>query len=140
MIDERILSFLNTQRLGVLSNVSTEGYPQVSVIHFSHVLDPLHFYISTENTTRKVKNIEVSEKASLVIGFSESEWITVQMDGKLEIVKDDLGEAWKIHYAKNPNSAKYKDLPETVFLKFTPTYLKFTDYNTDPLTLLEINL
>ncbi|HXH26957.1 MAG TPA: hypothetical protein VNG90_03600, partial [Candidatus Acidoferrum sp.] len=78
-------------------------------------------------------------KASVVVGLSEEEWITLQMDGEVAAITDpaQLEAAQAIHYAKHPNSAQYKDDPETMFLRFTPNWWRYTDFNTKPLTLVD---
>ncbi len=77
-------------------------------------------------------------KASVVLGFSEEEWITLQMDGEVRAIldKDELEKVHKIHYAKYPDSKKWKDDPSTIFLAFTPNWWRYTDYNTKPPTSL----
>jgi hypothetical protein len=77
-------------------------------------------------------------KGAVVIGFSEEEWITLQLDGDVEMIEDpgDLKNAQDIHYVKHPSSEKWKDYPTTVFLKFTPTWWRYTDFNTKPPTII----
>jgi hypothetical protein len=60
------------------------------------------------------------------------------MDGTIKSITntDELKEIHKVHYSKHPNSEKYKDDPATIFLEFTPTWWRFTDYNTDPVTFI----
>lgn len=96
-------------------------------------------YFSTENTSRKCKGLLNGEtvKGSVVVGLSEEEWITLQMDGEVTAIVDkaELEKIHQIHYTKHPSSAKYKEEPETIFLAFTPTWWRYTDYNTKPLTV-----
>ena len=138
-MDSKIIAFLTSHRVCSLTTLLLEGSPHGAALHYSHQEDPLLLYFSTENTSRKVEALlnGKSAKASVVIGFSEEEWITLQMDGEVTVVNNDqLKEVHKIHYAKHPDSAKYKDDPETIFLAFTPTWWRYTDYNTTPLTIL----
>ncbi len=117
-----------------------DSTPHAAAVHYSHIGSPLVFYFSTDNTSRKCQGLLNGEtvKAAVVIGFSEEEWATMQMEGKVNLVTDnqELLKAQQTHYDKHPNSAKYKDEPETVFLVFTPTWWRYTDYNTDPETLI----
>jgi len=74
----------------------------------------------------------------MVIGLSEEEWLTLQMHGDVKIISDnkELEKVYKIHYAKHPEAEQYKG-PKTVFLEFTPTWWRFTDFNTNPETIIE---
>lgn len=137
---ESVISFLQSNRISVLTTLLPDGSPHGATLHYSHSTDPLELYFSTENTSRKCQNLMGGKfsKASVVIGFSEQEWKTLQMDGEIQAVldKSELEKVHKVHYAKHPNSEQYKNDPATVFLKFTPKWWRYTDYNTTPETKL----
>lgn len=109
-------------------------------MHFSHQVEPLKIFIQTTNTSEKVKGILNGEigKASIVIGFSEKDWLTLQIRGTIKVVSDlgQLQEIYKIHYAKHPDAEQYKNNPSTIFLEFMPTWWRFTDFNTNPETII----
>lgn len=137
-MNEEVISFLNKNKIGVISVLLEEGIHSATV-HYSHKLDPFKIYIQTSNTTLKAKpflNGEIG-KGAFVIGFSEEEWLTLQMHGNIRVITDanELQEVYKIHYSKYPKSEKYKG-PKTVFLEFTPTWWRYTDFNTDPETII----
>ncbi len=137
---EKLAQFLTTHRVCSLTTLLPDGTPHAAALHYSHTEDPLTLYFSTEKSSRKCQGILNGESVmgSVVIGFSEEEWVTLQMDGEVTAVSDDavLKKAHAIHYSKHPNSEKYKDDPETLFLAFSPTWWRYTDYNTDPLTII----
>ncbi len=139
-MDQRVIEFLKKNRVSVLSTMLPDGYPHGATLHYSHQENPLEFYFSTENNSRKCQALLDGKavKGSLVIGFSEEEWITLQMDGEVQAILDaeELKTAKSIHYPKHPNSQKFENDPATIFLKFTPKWWRYTDYNTDPYTLL----
>ena len=138
-MDKKILDFLTKHRVSSLTTMLPDGTPHAAALHYSHNEEPIEIYFSTENTSRKCKGLLKGEtvKASVVVGFSEEEWVTLQMDGDVTAItdKDELEKVYKIHYPKHPNSEKYKDDPATIFLKFTPAWWRYTDYNTNPLTI-----
>ena len=72
--------------------------------------------------------------ASVVVGFSEEEMITLQMDGNCEMVTDkkELIIFKNNHYQKIPDAKEYESDPETVFIKFIPHRWQYSDYNVDP--------
>jgi general stress protein 26 len=139
-MNSNIIEFIKKERVGVLSVVLADGTPHSATVHFSESIEPLKFFIQTTNSTTKVKPFLSGEpgKAAFVIGFSEKDWLTLQMRGSVRIVSDknELEEVCRIHYKKQPAAEEYKG-PQTVFLEFTPTWYRFTDFNTDPETIIE---
>lgn len=138
-MNETILDFLTKNRVSSLTTLLPDGTPHGAALHYSHIAEPLTLYFSTKNTSRKCEGLLNGEtsKASVVIGFSEDEWITLQLDGEVKALeKDQLENIHKVHYAKHPNSEQFKDAPETVFLAFTPTWWRYTDHNTKPETII----
>lgn len=139
-MDQKILDFLTKHHVCSFTTLLPNGFPHSAALHYSHTDNPLVLYFSTENTSRKCQGLLDGQtvKGSFVVGFSEEEWITIQMEGDVTAVLDktELERIQKIHYAKHPNSEKYKDEPETIFLAFTPSWWRYTDYNTNPLTIL----
>jgi general stress protein 26 len=138
-MDSKVLDFLTNHRVSSLTTLLKDGTPHGAALHYSHKSDPLTLYFSTENTSRKCQRLLNGEsvKAAVVIGHSEEEWLTLQMEGEVKIVpKNELEEVQKIHYKKLPSSEAWKNDPTTVILAFTPTWWRFTDLNTEPYTIL----
>jgi general stress protein 26 len=140
MTDQKVLDYLNKNRVGVLVTLLKDGTPHGAALHYSQKDNPLEIYFSTESTSRKCQALNNGKpgKASLVVGFSEEEWITLQMDGEIQAIldKNELKKVQEIHYTKHPNSEKFKNDPTTIFLKFTPGWFRYTDYNTKPSTII----
>ncbi len=139
-MDSKIVSFLTKERVCSLSVILDDGSPHASAVHYSETIDPLKLFIQTSNSTTKAQPFLNGKagKASIVIGFSEQEWLTLQMRGIMQIVSDParLEEIYKIHYQKHPEAEKYKG-SKTVFLEFIPTWSRYTDFNTEPETIIE---
>lgn len=118
-MDQKVLDYLTKERVSVLAVTLPDNLVYAATLHFSHNEEPFELYFSTENASRKCRGLLNGEiqKASFVVGFSESEWITLQMDGEVTAVfdKSKLEEIYKLHYVKHPNSAKYKDDPAAFF-------------------------
>src|SRR5579872_2327559 len=121
-MDSKIVEFLDKEKICVLSVLMSDGSPHSATVHFSYEGEPLRFFIQTTNTTVKVKSLLNGQtaKASMVIGFSEKDWITFQMRGTAKIISDagQLEELHKIHYKKQPEAERRKG-PNTVFIEFT---------------------
>lgn len=139
-MNDQILNFLTNHRVGAVSILLPDGTPHNSALHFSHIENPFTLFFSTESTSRKCQGLLKGEivKASVVIGLSEEEWITLQMDGVVRGIFDptELKYAHTVHYKKHPGSEQYKNDPTTMFLAFSPTWWRYTDYNTDPDTII----
>ncbi len=139
-MEQKILEFLSTHRVCSLTTLLKDGTPHAAAVHYSHNVEPLELFFSTDKTSKKCQDLLTgnSTKASVVVGFSEEEWKTLQMDGKLRAVAgtDELQHIHPLHYLKHPEAAKYKNDPDTIFLKFTPTWWRYSDYTTEPLTVI----
>ena len=129
-MDQKIVDFLNSERVAVLATMLADGTPYTSAMHFIYHDGALYF--STQPTSRKVKDLNGITKASVTAGFSEKDWVTVQLDGTLE--KSEL--ATELHLAKYPEDAKHIG-GEAVVFKFTPTWWRYSDFKTKPATFIE---
>lgn len=117
-MDQRIIDFLTKERVCVLAT------PHASAMHFTFDKSSNEIYLMTSKGSRKLERLEL---ASLVVGFSEKDWITVQFDGKLEIISG-TDEIKNQILTKYPEDAKHMH-EDTVFLKFTPTWWRYSDFN-----------
>lgn len=135
-----ILQLLQKYRIAVISVTLSDGVIHSATVHYSFKENPFTVYIQTSNTTLKAKPFLNGEtgKGAIVIGFSEEDWITLQLHGNIRAVTDvnELEEVYKVHYQKQPEAEKYKG-PKTVFLEFTPTWWRYTDFNTEPENIIE---
>jgi general stress protein 26 len=140
-MNELILQFLQNERIGVISVLLKNEIIHSATVHFSHQNN--RFFIGTSNDTLKAQPFLKDERGngSLVIGFSEKEMITLQMHGIIHLVSDrgELEKIYKVHYHEHPKAEQYKNDPTTVFLEFIPTWSRYTDFNTDPETIIEEN-
>jgi general stress protein 26 len=138
-MDAKVMEFLSKERISSLTTMLPSGMPHSGVLHFSFLQDGDGFklYFSTDSTSKKAEFLSNSKEslASVTIGFSEQEWRTLQMDGIIRVVE---GEALKNikanHYKMHPNSQKFESDPNTIFLEFTPSWFRYTDFMTHPVT------
>ncbi len=138
-MNPEVLGFLSHHKICSLTTLLLDGSPHAAVLHYSHTTNPLTIYVGTENTSRKMEALvkNKSGKASLVIGFSDEEWKTLQMDGDVHVISPEEAEKIQaIHYKKHPGAEKFKNNPETIFIKFTPSWWRYSDYTTNPPTFI----
>ena len=135
------VDLLTKERVGVIAVVLADGSPHAATVHYSEQTDPVRIFIQTSPTV-KVDAIKKSGgvmKAAMVVGMSETDFLTLQMRGQVRIVSElhQLEQIYAIHYRKHPEAEKYKS-PTTVFLEFTPTWWRYSDFKTEPETIIEI--
>lgn len=131
-MNQKVLDFLDSQSVCCLTVSLPDESLHPAAMHFSHRVDPFTIFFSTDKSSRKCLGLLSGAvvKAAIVVGWSEEDWITLQMAGEIKAVSntDELKLIQNIHYKKHPGSAKYKDDPATIFLAFTPTWERFTDH------------
>ncbi len=138
-MQDTILHFIQKERLSVLSVQLGDGSIHPAVVHFSSSDDGEKFFIQTSNTTVKAGPVISGGicAASLAIGFSEQDWVTLQMRGSLRLISDSE-EAQRVqisHHTKIPDAEKRMG-PTTVFLEFAPAWFRYTDFKTKPITII----
>lgn len=131
-MDLRIREFIAKNRIAALTIMLPDGTPHAATVHFAHQDNPtFKLFFMTEKTTRKCSSIINGEnaKAAVVIGFSEKEWVTLQMEGNIHIVysKDLIESVKSMYFLKYPGMQKYEANPQTVFLEFSPTWWRYSD-------------
>ena len=137
MMDQGVVDFLTNERMSVMAVDLPSGAPHASAMHF--VFQDGILYFCTHSGSRKLAGLKSgSALGSVVIGFSEQNWVTVQLDGQIQKIDSPTEkEAIKrLIVAKYPESSKYMD-ETAVFLKFTPSWWRYTDFNTHPPTIFD---
>ncbi|HSW89729.1 MAG TPA: pyridoxamine 5'-phosphate oxidase family protein [Patescibacteria group bacterium] len=136
MRDKKIIDFVTKHRISVLTTMLLDGTPHSSTLHYSASFSSFYFIFMTDKESRKNQKLinSGSTPASLVIGFSEEEWVTLQMEGEVRILtkEDQLDEAWRVYSEKFKGSEKYKDLADSVLLKFVPKWWRYTELKPAP--------
>jgi general stress protein 26 len=143
-MDARALAFLKKHRISCLSVILADGSVHSATIHYSHLVEPLQFIFNTSRSTTKCSDMLTGKtsRASLVVGFSEEEFIEVQLRGTIHLVSDaiELESASQTHYTKYPDYSKYKNDPERVFLVFQPDWYRYSEFRAEPKLFVEEKL
>lgn len=137
-MNQQGLDYLRQQRVCVLTTLLADEMPHAAALHYSHLESPLELFFGTTRGSRKMSGLtEHPSKAAVVIGFDEREMVTLQMEGQVRIVSDKvlLKKFQGAHFVKHPEAAQYQHESETVYLAFTPTWWRYTDFKTDPITI-----
>lgn len=135
-MSNKLLDFLESHRIAVLGVLQKDNTVHSASLHYALVEKPLSFVFRTEKASLKCKDLLNGEEtsASLVIGFSEEEFVTFQAKGTVQIVSDQstLDQVQTAYYQKYPQREKNKENPKIATLVFTPTWWRLRDYKTEP--------
>ncbi len=130
-MNQTIVDYLNTQRVAVLAIEMMDGSPHGATVHFAHSENPFVFYFETNRNYKKSEPLFGREKsrASLVIGTSETDMKTFQLDGLVErMTEEERPEFDAVYLAKFGEKKKKFEDAEYVFFKFTPSWWRYTDF------------
>ena len=131
-IQQEILDFITSQRVGVLAIEMPDGSPHAATVHFAHTADPLIFYFETNRDYKKSEALFGKDlsRASFVIGTDEGTMKTFQTDGTAQLVKSDDMEQFKLIYLGKFDEKKDKSMnPKFVAFTFTPTWWRYTNFS-----------
>ena len=136
MDKNQILEFVKKQTLAVLSTVTPDSKSQSAVMAIA-VTNNWQILMSTEAETRKVSNLKNNPSSSLIIGGLES--TSIQLDGQTIITSGPEAESVKAQIlAIHPDTKDYLT-STSVFLKFIPSWLRYSDFSQSSPVVVEIN-
>jgi general stress protein 26 len=142
-MDPDIISHLEKERVCALTTVLPNGAPHSAAVHFSYKIgEELVIYFSSDVTSKKATALKDTNStlASVVIGFSETDWKTFQLDGDVKIISNpmELKDIKSIHYKRHPESQKYENDPDTIFIEFRPSWYRYSDLLQKPPKIIEV--
>jgi len=129
---DKVLDFLKTKELMVISSINNQGNPQSAVVGFTEMHD-LSIIFATSNSTRKYSNILSNPNVSLVIGWDLEEKKTVQYEGTAKKVSaEELNSIKQLHTTKSSKRKKYADNPQNIYFKITPKWIRYSNLAKSP--------
>lgn len=115
--------FMESRNLCVISTVDADAKPESAIVGYTRTSE-LELIIGTSNKSRKYANLLQNPHVAIVIGDETAE---VQYEGTLEILQEgqykDMVE--QSHIAKLPGAAEYREDPNQVYMKVTPSWIRF---------------
>ncbi len=140
-MDNTVQTFLKSHRVSVLGVGQEDGKVHSATLHCAHLVDPLSFFFMTEKDSKKCVSLLDGKEtyASLVVGFSEEDFVTFQAEGNVVIVTEERQHVSYVeaYMHKYPSRTERKNNPNNVLLQFTPSWWRYRDYKSKP--FLEIN-
>ncbi|MDO8508363.1 MAG: pyridoxamine 5'-phosphate oxidase family protein [Nanoarchaeota archaeon] len=135
----KILNFISSKKLTVISTINKQNHPESAVVAFSQNSN-LELIFGTSSTSRKYKNLQNNNRASLVIGWEEDEKITVQYEGiAIQLKGNEKEEARQAHLKKNPGSKKFDSMPTQTYFKIIPKWIRYSSLSISPPEIFEIS-
>ncbi|MBI3255797.1 MAG: pyridoxamine 5'-phosphate oxidase family protein [Candidatus Andersenbacteria bacterium] len=136
---QKVLDYISTQMLGVISYINTSGKPQAALVGITETPD-LKLIFGTDKTSRKYQNLLKNPHVALVIGTDREVSITVQYEGVAkELTGKELDQARDLHLKKNPNSKKFAFKESQTFFMVKPTWVRFSAMAQNPPEMFEIS-
>lgn len=127
-MDKRVLDFVAKHRISVLTTLLPDGKPHSASMHYATKSGSLNFVFFTKEKSRKCEHFVEGKKypASLVIGFSEEEWVELQTEGFIEKVKRSKSKPGEKVFATKFDGAILDS--EHVVLEYRPTWWRYTEF------------
>lgn len=118
-----VVAFLRERFLCVISTVGENAKPEAAFVAYTSNND-LGLMIGTSNKSRKYQNLLQNKSVAVVIADQIGE---VQYEGEVEILTSADYEALLTagQFQKLAGYDKYRNDPEQVYLKLTPTWVRF---------------
>lgn len=128
---QEIIDFIDSQRICVLAVEMLNGSPHAATVHFAYQDNPSRFLFETYRDYRKAEPLFGREltRASMVIGFDESNMKTLQLDGEVRLITSDEKEIFdEVYLGKFPNKKQKSIDPKFVSFVFLPQWWRYTDW------------
>ena len=134
---EKVIRFVQAQKLAVLATADSTGKPEAAVLGFSFN-EKVEFIVATSRLSRKYSNLQHNSNVAMVIGWEAGK--TVQIDGIAEEVTDPakFADYRNLHLSVVPSAAKLLSSTDTKIFVIRPQTMKYTDLSEDPWETLEI--
>lgn len=125
-MNKKVVEFIKKHRISVLSTILTGGTPHSASMHYATSDSTFIFF--TKDQSRKCHHFDIGKKypASLVVGFSEEEWVEFQSEGFIEKIDRAKSKLEVKIFAEKFDGAKLDE--EHVVLKYKPTWWRYTEF------------
>lgn len=123
----------------ILASSTPAGSPSAALMGYAIENDG-SVILSTHTTTKKYKKLKENNKVALVFGWGFDE-ANVQLEGAARLVEsgDEYGACGDFFFIQNPVAAKFKT-EDTVFIKITPNWVRYSNFSSSPPKVEEIAL
>lgn len=133
-----LLAFLRSRRYAVQSSIHPRGAPQSAIVGIA-VSDDFEIVFDTLGTSRKAQNLRARGDIAFVIGSLEGkDERTVQLEGRADEPQDaERARLMELYFAVFPDGRERLQWPGLTYVRVTPQWLRYSDYNVDPPVIAE---
>ncbi len=135
-----LLKFLRQHTLAVQATVSPTSTPQAAVIGFV-IADDFEIFFDSAGANRKVGNLRSNPAIAFVIGgLVQGDERTAQYEGIIdEPIGSELTRLQEFYFARFPDGRERQRWPGIVYFRARPKWIRYSDYNQNPLQVVEFN-
>jgi Pyridoxamine 5'-phosphate oxidase len=128
-----LLAFLRSHRYAVQSSAHPTGAPQSAVVGFA-VSDTFEIVFDTLAKSRKAQNLRrLSSIAFVIGGLGPNDERSVQYEGIAdEPSGPDRTRLTDLYYSVFPDGQERLKWSGLIYIRATPTWLRYSNYNQDP--------
>jgi general stress protein 26 len=140
MTEAELLTFMQSQKVGVEASVSPDGVPEAAVVGIT-VTDSFEVFFDCTTVSRKVPNLRANPKIAMVIGGAvPGDERTVQLEGVAdEPTGKDLARLKKVYFKAYPDGRGREKWPDIAYFRVKPTWVRYSDYNQIPPLIVEFD-
>lgn len=133
-----LLAFLRSRRYAVQSSIHPRGAPQSAIVGIA-VSDDFEIVFDTLGTSRKAQNLRARADIAFVIGSLEGkDERTVQLEGRADEPQGaERARLMELYFAVFPDGRERLQWPGLTYVRVTPQWLRYSDYNVDPPVIAE---
>jgi len=135
-----LLEFLRSRRYAVQSSLHPSGAPQSAIVGIA-VSDDFEVVFDTLATSRKGQNLRRRAEIAFVMGSLEGhDERTVQYEGRAdEPTGAERARLTELYFSVFPDGRERQKWPGLTYMRVTPTWLRYSDYNVDPPEIVELD-
>lgn len=135
-----LLEFLRSRRYAVQSSLHPSGAPQSAIVGIA-VSDDFEVVFDTLATSRKGQNLRRRAEIAFVMGSLEGhDERTVQYEGRAdEPTGAERARLTELYFSVFPDGRERQKWPGLTYMRATPTWLRYSDYNVDPPEIVELD-
>ncbi|HEX3801768.1 MAG TPA: pyridoxamine 5'-phosphate oxidase family protein [Solirubrobacteraceae bacterium] len=125
--------FVRAARLAVVATANAQSQPEAALVEVA-VTEAGELVFDSKSEARKVRNIALSPRVALVIGWNES--VSVQVEGKADILAGaDRSAYGQVFESQFPGSRALQE--DFALIRVAPDWLRYYDARPDSFSVAE---
>jgi len=132
-----LLVFMRSRRYAVEASVTAGSAPQAAIVGIA-VTDRFEIVFDAIEISRKIQNLRVNRRIAFVIGGTDGDERTAQYEGIADEPHGaELVRAKQFYFEVFPESRDHQRWPGITYVRVTPVWIRFSDYNVNPPSIVE---